>query len=100
MTTDANRIKSLKELLAERILVLDGAFGTFILGHHLTAEDFGGAALEGCPDNVVRTRPDLIREMHDGFLAVGADIIETATFGATPIVLAEYGIASHARELN
>ncbi|MGH7815473.1 MAG: methionine synthase [Candidatus Binataceae bacterium] len=100
MTTDANRIKLLRELLAERILVLDGAFGTFILGKNLTAEDFGGPSLEGCPDNVVRTRPDLIREMHDGFLEAGADIIETATFGATSAVLAEYGIANDAHELN
>ncbi|HUO04357.1 MAG TPA: methionine synthase [Candidatus Binataceae bacterium] len=100
MTTDANRIKLLRELLVERILVLDGAFGTFILGKHLTAEDFGGPALEGCPDNVVRSRPDLIREMHDGFLEVGADIIETATFNANFLSLGEYGIAKDARLLN
>ncbi|HVN28858.1 MAG TPA: homocysteine S-methyltransferase family protein, partial [Candidatus Binataceae bacterium] len=100
MTTDAQRIKLLGELLAERILVLDGAFGTFVLGHHLSAEDYGGAALEGCNENVVRTRPDLIREMHDGFLEVGADIIETASFGSTRIVLAEYGLERDARELN
>ncbi|HVN28328.1 MAG TPA: homocysteine S-methyltransferase family protein, partial [Candidatus Binataceae bacterium] len=100
MATDANRIKLLRELIAERILVLDGAFGTFILGKNLTAEDFGGPSLEGCPDNVVRSRPDLIRELHDGFLEVGADIIETATFGATSLVLAEYGIAKDAHELN
>ncbi|MHB8383005.1 MAG: methionine synthase, partial [Candidatus Binataceae bacterium] len=100
MATDANRIKLLKDLLAERILVLDGAFGTFILGHNLSAEDYGGASLEGCPENIVRTRAGLIREMHDGFLKVGADIIETATFGAMPVVLAEYGIADQAREIN
>ncbi len=100
MTTDGARINSLKSLLAERILVLDGAFGTFVLGHHLSAEDYGGAALEGCNENVVRTRPDLIREMHRGFLQAGADIIETASFGSTRIVLAEYGLASDAHELN
>ncbi len=100
MTTDAQRIKLLGELLAERILVLDGAFGTFVLGHHLSAEDYGGASLEGCNENVVRTRPDLIRQMHDGFLEVGADIIETASFGSTRIVLAEYGLERDARELN
>ncbi|MGH7247492.1 MAG: homocysteine S-methyltransferase family protein, partial [Pseudomonadota bacterium] len=100
MATDANRIKLLKQLLAERILVLDGAFGTFILGHNLSTEDYGGTILEGCPENIVRTRPNLIREMHDGFLEVGADIIETATFGGMPVVLAEYGIADQARELN
>ncbi|MBV8135313.1 MAG: homocysteine S-methyltransferase family protein, partial [Deltaproteobacteria bacterium] len=92
MAADANRIKLLKELLAERILVLDGAFGTFILGHHLSAADYGGASLEGCNENVVRTRPDLIREMHAGFLEAGADLIETASFGSTRVVLAEYGL--------
>ena len=100
MATDANRIKLLKELLAERILVLDGAFGTFILGHHLSAADYGGPELEGCNENVVRTRPDLIRAMHDGFLEAGADLIETASFGSTRVVLAEYGLEAEAFELN
>src|SRR5208282_2503169 len=100
MATDANRIKLLRELLTERILVLDGAFGTFILGHHLSARDYGGANLEGCNENVVRTRPDLIREMHDGFLEAGADLIETASFGSTRVVLAEYGLEAGAFELN
>ncbi|MGO9452812.1 MAG: methionine synthase [Candidatus Binataceae bacterium] len=100
MATDANRIKLLRELLAERILVLDGAFGTFVLGHHLSAEDYGGASLEGCNENVVRTRPDLIREMHDGFLEAGADLIETASFGSTRVVLAEYGLEADSFELN
>src|SRR5215471_18829677 len=100
MTTDAHRIKLLKELLAERILVLDGAFGTFVLGHHLSAGDYGGAAFEGCNENVVRTRPDLIREMHDGFLEAGADLIESASFQASRVVLAEYGLEHDAWELN
>src|SRR5579862_9613929 len=100
MTTDAHRIKLLKELLAERILVLDGAFGTFVLGENLSAADYGGSQYEGCNENVVRTRPDLIRRMHDGFLEVGADIIETASFGSTSVVLAEYGLQKDARELN
>ncbi|MDO8432544.1 MAG: methionine synthase [Candidatus Binatus sp.] len=100
MTTNLHRIKHLKELLAERILVLDGAFGTFVLGENLSAEDYGGVKLEGCNENVVRTRPDLIRRMHAGFLEVGADIIETASFGSTPIVLAEYGLQADAHELN
>jgi 5-methyltetrahydrofolate--homocysteine methyltransferase len=100
MATDANRIKLLKDLLAERIAVLDGAFGTFILSHELSAADYGGAQFEGCNENVVRSRPDLIREMHAGFLEAGADIIETASFGSTRVVLAEYGLERHARELN
>jgi 5-methyltetrahydrofolate--homocysteine methyltransferase len=100
MTTESPRIKRLKELLAERIVVLDGAFGTFILGHNLSATDYGGPSFEGCNENVVRTRPDLIRKMHDGFLEVGADIIETASFGSTRVVLAEYGLEKDAFELN
>ncbi len=100
MTTDAHRIKLLRELLAERILVLDGAFGTFVLGENLSAADYGGARYEGCNENVVRTRPELIRRMHDGFLEVGADIIETASFQASPIVLAEYGLEQDTREIN
>src|SRR5712671_1443861 len=100
MTTDAHRIKLLRELLAERILVLDGAFGTFVLGENLSAEDYGGARYDGCNENVVRTRPDLIRRMHAGFLEVGADIVETASFQASPIVLAEYSLEPDAREIN
>src|SRR6202046_3253353 len=100
MTPDAHRIKLLQELLAERILVLDGAFGTFVLGENLSADDYGGARYEGCNENVVRTRPDLIRGMHDGFLEVGVDIIETASFQASPIVLAEYALEPDTRELN
>src|SRR6202166_5454987 len=100
MTTDAHRIKLLKELLAERILVLDGAFGTFVLGENLSAADYGGARYEGCNKNVVRTRPELIRRMHDGFLEVGADIIETASFRVSPISLAKYGPEPAPRALN
>ncbi len=100
MTTDAKRIKLLTELLAERILVLDGAFGTFVLGQNLSAADYGGSRYEGCNENVVRTRPDLIRRMHDGFLEVGADIVETASFQASPIVLAEYDLEPDTREIN
>src|SRR5512135_2408611 len=98
MATDAQRIKLLNELLGERILVLDGAFGTFVLGANLSAVDYGGAQFEGCNENVVRTRPDLIRRMHDGFLEIGADIIETASFGSTSIVLGEYGLQRDTRE--
>ncbi len=100
MSTDASRIKLLREILAERIVLLDGAFGTFILDHHLSAEDYGGASLEGCNENIVRTRPELIAEMHRGFLEAGADIVETATFGATSVVLSEYGLEDLAHEIN
>jgi 5-methyltetrahydrofolate--homocysteine methyltransferase len=94
------RIKSLCAALDERILVLDGAMGTMIQQRDLTAADFGGAALEGCNENLVLTRPDVIRDIHRQYFAAGANIVETDTFGATPLVLAEYGLADKAREIN
>ncbi len=87
-------------LLNERILVLDGAMGTMIQQRNLTAADFGGAQFEGCNENLVLTRPDVIRDIHRAYFAAGADIIETDTFGATPLVLAEYGLADKCREIN
>src|SRR5262249_7519078 len=94
------RTKLLEELLVERILVLDGAMGTAIQARHLTADDFGGVHLEGCNENLVLTRPDVILDIHRGYLEVGADIIEPNTFGGTPIVLAEYGLEKQVRQLN
>jgi 5-methyltetrahydrofolate--homocysteine methyltransferase len=86
--------------LRERVLIFDGAFGTWVQDRDLSADDFGGPTLEGCNEYLVRSRPDVIRQMHDDFLQLGVDAIETATFGAFPIVLAEYGIADQTRELN
>jgi 5-methyltetrahydrofolate--homocysteine methyltransferase len=100
MTTNIDRIKHLKELLAERILVLDGAMGTAIQARQLTADDFGGVHLEGCNENLVLTRPDIVLDIHRGYLDVGADIIETNTFGGTSIVLAEYGLQDHVHVIN
>lgn len=56
--------QALRELLSQRILVLDGAMGTMLQQRDLTAEDFGGAALEGCNENLVRTRPDVVLDIH------------------------------------
>ena len=92
--------KKLRELLSERILVLDGAMGTMLQQRHLTAEDFGGAALEGCNENLVRTRPDVVLDIHRKYFEAGSDIVETNSFGGAPIVLAEYGLAAEAAELN
>jgi 5-methyltetrahydrofolate--homocysteine methyltransferase len=66
----------------------------------LTAADFGGAALEGCNENLVRTRPEVVLGVHRAYLEAGADIIQTNTFGGTRIVLTEYGLADCAHELN
>jgi 5-methyltetrahydrofolate--homocysteine methyltransferase len=94
------RIRLLCEALAHRIVVLDGALGTSIQDLHLSAADFGGPQFEGCNENLVRTSPEAIRRLHRDFLAAGADIIETNTFGATSVVLSEYGLQESAREIN
>src|ERR1700676_914748 len=100
MKSISHRIELLRDTLAARIVIIDGAAGTSIQNMHLDAADFGGPQLEGCNESLVRTRPDKIRELHDSFLDAGADIIETNTFGAASVVLAEYGLAGHAREIN
>ncbi len=100
MVDRSDRLRLLKEILSRRVLLLDGAMGTSIQAMQLGAEDFGGPQLDGCNENLVRTRPDLIRNLHLSFLAAGADIIETDSFGSTAVVLAEYGLQAHARELN
>lgn len=90
----------LQERLKQKILILDGAMGTMIQQEDLTAEDFGGEDLEGCNEQLCVTRPDVIQKIHEAYLEAGADIIETNTFGSTSVVLAEYGLERHARELN
>ena len=100
MLTDLARIKLLRELLTQRILVIDGAFGTYIQGLNFGPDDFGGPQYEGCNEYVVLARPDAIRQMHRSFLSVGADLIETATFGAIPYVLAEYNLSDQTHRIN
>ena len=91
---------ALRELLRQRILILDGAMGTMLQQANLTAADFGGPRLEGCNENLVLTRPDVVSAIHRKYLEAGADIIETNSFGGTPLVLAEYGLGGRAREIN
>ena len=67
---------------------------------NLTAEDFGGEELEGCNENLVLTRPDVLSKIHRAYLEAGADIICTNTFGGTPLVLNEYGLGAKADEMN
>jgi 5-methyltetrahydrofolate--homocysteine methyltransferase len=95
-----DRSRLLDEVLAERILVLDGATGTALQARDLTAEDFGGVHLEGCNENLVLTRPDVVLDIHRDYLESGADIIETNTFGGTSIVLGEYGLQDKVLEIN
>jgi 5-methyltetrahydrofolate--homocysteine methyltransferase len=88
------------DALLDRVLIFDGAFGTWMQAHDLGPDDFGGDALEGCNEILVATRPDLVTRMHQEFFDVGVDAVETATFGAFPLVLNEYGIADRTFELN
>lgn len=91
---------SLESRMKERILILDGAMGTMIQQENLSPADFGGEDLDGCNEMLVLTRPDVIQNIHERYLQAGADLIETNTFGATSIVLAEYGLEDRAREIN
>src|SRR3989475_240792 len=100
MSDPKQRLAHLYDALATRILVLDGAMGTMLQQRHLTAADFGGAALEGCNENLVRTRPDVVLDIHRKYFEAGSDIVETNSFGGAPIVLAEYGLAADAHFVN
>jgi 5-methyltetrahydrofolate--homocysteine methyltransferase len=88
------------DLVNERVVVYDGAFGTYVQELGLTADDFGGPQLEGCNEILVLTRPDVIADMHDAHFRAGADVVETATFGAFAVPLGEYGIADKAHEIS
>ena len=94
------RIDALKSLIADRILIMDGAMGTQIQARDLGPADFGGEEYEGCNEYLNITRPDIIADIHRAYLEAGADILETNTFGATALVLREYGLADHARRIN
>ena len=98
----AKRIGFLERLHSpERpILVFDGATGTSLQEMELSADDFGGASLEGCNENLVFTRPDAVQAVHRQFLEAGCDVIETDTFGAASIVLAEYDLETQAFAIN
>ncbi|BAY64010.1 methionine synthase [Calothrix brevissima NIES-22] len=82
------------------VIVFDGAMGTNLQTQNLTADDFGGPQYEGCNEYLVHTKPEAVAKVHRDFLAAGADVIETDTFGATSIVLAEYDLAEQTYYLN
>src|ERR1700686_2174394 len=86
--------------LSRRVLIYDGAMGTNIQRYNLSAEDFGGKALEGCNDNLVLTRPGVIQAIHESFLEVGCDVVETCTFQSTPRRLHEWGLGDKVRDIN
>jgi 5-methyltetrahydrofolate--homocysteine methyltransferase len=91
---------SILDTLNDRIVVFDGAMGTNLQVQNLTVDDYGGPQFEGCPEYLLISRPSAVEKVHAGFLEVGCDVIETNSFGATPVVLAEYGIADRAYELS
>ena len=95
-----SRIDELKSAIAQRLLVMDGAMGTAIQNKNLGPDDFGGEEYEGCNEYLIITKPDVIEDIHRSYLQAGADIIETNTFGGTPVVLAEYNLAHEARRIN
>src|SRR5438105_8656065 len=88
------------EAARERVVVYDGATGTNLQARDLSADDFGGPALEGCNEVLVDTRPDVVADLHRSFFEVGSDVVETDTFGAFSVVLAEHDIADRAHALN
>ncbi len=88
------------EAVTGGVLIFDGAMGTNIQRHHLSAADFGGREFEGCNDHLVLTRPDVVRSIHDAFLAVGCDVVETCTFQSTPRRLDEWGLLGKLRDIN
>src|SRR5947208_8820864 len=94
------RTAALHAALDARVLVLDGATGTALQAVQLTADDFGGPDLEGCNENLCAVRPDVVDGVHEGYLRAGCDVVETNSFGGTPLVLAEYGLADRAFALN
>ncbi|MGH9187350.1 MAG: methionine synthase [Acidimicrobiales bacterium] len=88
------------DAVRERVVIFDGAFGTGIQERNLSPDDFGGPELEGCNEMVCVVRPDVIGELHESYLRVGVDAIETCTFGAFAVPLGEYGIGDRTYEIN
>jgi 5-methyltetrahydrofolate--homocysteine methyltransferase len=101
------RAQALPEILNTRIAILDGAMGTMIQRFKLSEADYRGERFKDFPKDVKGnnellslTRPDVIRDIHEGYLAAGADLIETNTFGATTVAQADYDMQHLAREMN
>src|SRR4051812_32033128 len=107
MTPNTDRTALLDKLLQERILILDGAMGTMVQACRLNEAEYRGTYLhdhshdvKGDNDLLVLTNPQVIRDIHNGFLEAGADIIETNTFNATAIAQADYKLEGKVREIN
>lgn len=88
------------ELLKQRVLLFDGAMGTQLMSRELSAADFGGERYAGCNEALVLTRPDIIQEIHESYLAAGCDVVETDSFTATRLKLDEYDLGAKTRDIN
>ena len=102
-TRSSSRIYSNRRYLdaiEDHVVLFDGAMGTSIQNYNLTAEDFGGEHLNGCNDYLVITRPDVIQAIHESFLAVGSEVVETNTFRGNRLTLGEYGLGERVLEIN
>lgn len=106
-TNAYTRASALPGLMARRIVIIDGAMGTMIQRYKLSEADYRGERfkdhsqdLKGNNELLQLTRPDVLHEIHAAYLAAGADIIETNTFGATSVAQEDYGLAHLAREMN
>src|SRR2546422_2783670 len=86
------------QTVRERVVIYDGAMGTSIQARNPSVDDFWGK--EGCNELLVLSRPDIIRDIHAGFLQVGCDVVETDTFGGARVVLAEYDLQDRVEEIN
>jgi 5-methyltetrahydrofolate--homocysteine methyltransferase len=92
------RVSELRDALATRVVVADGAMGTMLQAHDPSLEDF--QQLEGCNEVLNVTRPDIVRSVHEAYFSVGVDCVETNTFGANHAAMAEYDIADRVHELS
>ena len=92
--------RSYLDALEKKVLVFDGAMGTSLQTQELTAEHFGGEQYNGCNDYLAISYPEAVEKVHRSFLEVGVDVIETDTFRANRITMAEYGLGDRVVEIN
>ncbi|HEX7541227.1 MAG TPA: homocysteine S-methyltransferase family protein, partial [Anaerolineales bacterium] len=100
MTTRTYTNRRYLDALEKKVLVFDGAMGTSLQNQHLTVENFGGEKLNGCNDYLVISYPEAVEKVHRSFLDVGVDVIETDTFRANRLTMAEYGLGNRVIEIN